>query len=276
MAAKFIDRLLKFTTYTTFGATVLGGLGYSCLYTVDGGERAIMMDYISGIKDDVVIPEGTHFRIPFKQRPIIFDVRIRPREITTKTGTKDLQTVNVTLRVLHRPVISKLPVIMKELGVDYDERILPSVGNEVMKAVIARYKADEIIQRREQVSREIQSMVRKRALEKFHIDLVDVSITDISFSKEFTRAVELKQVAEQEAERQAFLVEKSRYEKEAAVIRAEGEAIAADMISKAMTESGSGLIELRKIEASKEIANVLSRSKNITYLPKDTPYLITK
>nr|CAG4717177.1 unnamed protein product [Naegleria fowleri] len=275
--AHALDKALKFMTAATFAGTGVLALGLSCLYTVDGGERAILMDYVGGgIRDDYVAGEGTHFKIPIIQKPIFFDTRIRPREISTKTGTKDLQTVNITLRVLHRPIIEKLPLIYKELGGDYDERILPSVGNEVMKAVIARYKAEEIIQRREQISKEIQKMVRDRALQKFHIDLVDVSITDLSFSKEFTRAVEMKQVAEQEAERQAFIVEKSRYEKDAAIILAEGEAKAAEMISKAMQQSGSGLIELRKIEASKEIASTLANSKNITYLPKDTPYLITK
>lgn len=102
---------------------------------------------------------------------------------------------------------------------------------------------------------------------EFNIELEDVSITHMTFGKEFTIAVEQKQIAQQEAERAKFIVEKAEQEKQAAIIRAEGEAIAAEMISKSLEKAGSGLIEFRRIEASKEIASVLARSRNVTYLP---------
>ena len=76
--------------------------------------------------------EGTHFRIPWLQTPHIFDVRIRPRNISSATGTKDLQVVTINLRVLSRPEPEKLPLIFSTLGLDYDERVLPSIGNEVL------------------------------------------------------------------------------------------------------------------------------------------------
>ena len=103
--------------------------------------------------------------------------------------------------------------------------------------------------------------------EEFNIELEDVSITHLSFGKEFTFAVEQKQVAQQEAERAKFIVEKAEREKTAAVVRAEGESQAASLISQAIERSGSGLIDLRRIEAAKEIASVLSTSSNVTYLP---------
>lgn len=102
---------------------------------------------------------------------------------------------------------------------------------------------------------------------EFFIELEDVSITHLSFGKEFTLAVEQKQVAQQEAERAKFIVEKAEREKTAAIVRAEGESQAATLISKAMEISGSGFIELRRIEAAKEIAASLSSSQNVTYLP---------
>jgi prohibitin 1 len=79
-----------------------------------------------------VIPEGTHFLFPWLQKPIIFDVRTRPRNISTTTGSKDMQMVSLTLRVLSHPDEDRLPSIYSNLGLDYDDRVLPSIGNEVI------------------------------------------------------------------------------------------------------------------------------------------------
>lgn len=97
--------------------------------------------------------------------------------------------------------------------------------------------------------------------------LEDVSLTHVTFGKEFTKAVEEKQIAQQEAERAKFVVKMSEHEREAAIIRAQAEAKAAKMISDAIESSGSGMIQLRRIEASREIASTLSNSKNIVYIP---------
>ena len=75
---------------------------------MDGGERAVIFDRFDGVKDDV-IGEGTHFRIPFIQYPKIMDIRTVPRVIQSTTGTKDLQMVNISLRVLSHPKEDNLP-----------------------------------------------------------------------------------------------------------------------------------------------------------------------
>src|SRR5690349_10747896 len=67
------------------------------------------------------------------------DIRSRPRVISSVTGTKDLQNVNLSLRVLSRPEEVALPKIYQTLGLDFDDRVLPSLGNEVLKAVVVRH-----------------------------------------------------------------------------------------------------------------------------------------
>ncbi|KAG0719309.1 Protein l(2)37Cc [Chionoecetes opilio] len=91
--------------------------------------------------------------------------------------------------------------------------------------------------------------------------------THLTFGKEFTQAVELKQVAQQEAERAKFLVEKAEQEKKAAVISADGDASAATLLAKAFGDAGEGLVELRRIEASEDIA--YSESVAVTDLEYD-------
>jgi prohibitin 1 len=98
-------------------ATVGGLLVSQAIFDVKGGTRAVIFDRLSGVKENV-INEGTHFLVPWLQKSIIFDVRTKPRSISTTTGSKDLQMVSLTLRVLHRPNVQALPKIY-QVGNDH-------------------------------------------------------------------------------------------------------------------------------------------------------------
>ncbi|MBQ5153801.1 prohibitin family protein, partial [Macrococcus caseolyticus] len=209
----------------------------------------------------------THLLIPWIQKAVLFDVRTKPRNISATTGSKDLQMVTLTLRVLSRPNVSKLPGIYQSLGLDYDERVLPSIGNEVLKSIVAQFDAAELITQREIVSNKIREDLRIRASD-FSIELEDVSITHLTFGHEFTKAVEQKQIAQQDAERAQFLVQRAEQERKAAITRAEGEAQAAETISKAISKAGNGLLQVRRLDAAKEIAATLAASNtSVTYVP---------
>jgi len=261
-----MDKALR-TFGNVSGALAVGAATLNtCLYNVDGGERAVMFDSLRGGIMQQVIGEGTHILIPFIQRPIVMDVRTKPREIPSVTGTKDLQMVNIKMRILWRPVVEELPILYQELGTDFDERVLPSIGNEVLKSVVAQYNAEELLSKRGEVSDRVKREMIKRA-RNFHLTLDDVAITHLTFGREFTKAIEMKQVAYQEAERQQWVVLRAEQERQAVVTRAEGEAEAANIITKAMELTGNAIVEVRRIDAAKEIAGKLANSRNVVYLP---------
>lgn len=140
--------------------------------------------------------------------------------------------------------------------------------NEVTKAVVAKYNASELLTKREIVSKQVSDQLRMRARD-FNIILDDVSITHLAFSKEYTAAVEAKQVAQQDAERSKYVVEKAIQEKRTIVIRAEGEAKSAELIGRVRSilfwpillskvllqaiQNNPAFIQLRRIEAAKEV-----------------------
>lgn len=253
--------------------TALGAAGalsygaYNSVFSVEGGHRAVMFNRITGMKS-TLYGEGLNFNIPWFETPYVYDVRTRPCNLQTLSGSKDLQMVTIGVRVLHKPDANKLVWIYQHLGKNYDERILPSLMNECAKAVVARYNANELLTKRDLVSADIKADLVRRA-GMFNVKLEDVAITHLSFSPEYARAVERKQVAQQDAERAKYIVIGAQQEKQTIITKAKGEAESATLIGLSVKKN-PGFMSLRRIDAARDIAGIVSNSGNKVYLNADS------
>ena len=97
--------------------------------------------------------------------------------------------VKCMMKVNVKPNPRRLPTIYRNLGMDYDGRVLPSIANEVLKSVIARYTATQLINERDQVSARCKDILRER-LEEFNIEVTELAISEMTFGQEFSKAVE--------------------------------------------------------------------------------------
>lgn len=250
------------------GFLMLGGLSLAPLtFIVEGGQRALMFDTITGRGvTEKVLGEGLHFRIPFVYEPIIFSIRLNPVVIETKTPARDLQNIDITVRILEKPDVDNLRKLYLDQRQNYAQRILPNLTHETVKAVVSKYNPDQLIMQRENVSLEIRQGLVNKAKE-FNIIIQDVAIIHIEFSKEYRQAIENKQVSQQMAERAKFIVMRSEEEKKITVIKAEAESESASLFNQAINQYGNAFLELKKLESALVIVENVCKNKNVMFVP---------
>ncbi len=175
---------------------ILGLLFLNPFVTIDAGERGVVLNF--GAVQPVVLDEGLHFRIPIMQNIIEMDVKIQKAQTDSAASTKDLQDTQFSIVVNHHIIPEKANWIYQNIGLSYKQRIIDPSVQEVVKAVSAKYTAEELITQMEKVSREIKELLKNR-VKGYSIIVDDFSIVNFKFSDQFTQAIEEKQTAEQRA-----------------------------------------------------------------------------
>ncbi|MCU0577074.1 MAG: prohibitin family protein [Desulfobacterota bacterium] len=211
---------------------------------IGAGERGVVLNF--GAVQDKVLEEGLHFRIPIMQKIILMDVKVQKATTDAVAASSNLQDVSSTVAINYHIVPDKAQIVYQTIGMQFKERIIDPAVLEVVKAVTARYSAEELITKRTAVSDAMRTNLTQRLM--VHNIAVDAfSIVGFSFSKIFMEAIESKQTAEQLALKAQRDLERIKIEAEQKITAAKAEA---ESLRLQRANISLDLIELRKVEAN--------------------------
>ncbi len=211
---------------------------------VGAGQRGIVLNF--GAVQKQVLEEGLHLRIPVMQEIAIMDVKIQKAETDAAAASADLQDVSSRIALNYHVVPDKANVVYQKIGIQFKERIIDPAIQEVVKAVTAKYTAEELITKRPAVSEAMKVALSERLIAN-NIAVDAFSIVTFSFTKIFTEAIESKQTAEQLALKARRDLDRIKIEAEQKITAARAEA---ESLRLQRANISPDLIELRKIEAN--------------------------
>jgi len=213
---------------------VIAVLLSASIQIVDAGNRGVLRHWNAVDTNVPPLDEGIHFVVPFQDSVINMEVRTLKFVKETSAASKDLQTVSTEVTVNYRPSPNSVHSLYKEVGLEYESRVIQPAVEEVVKQVTANYNASELITKRPQVKSDITQEITTR-LNVYNIHTDVVSITNFQFSSLFDRAIESKVEAEQKAQKaENDLI---RIEVEARQLEAQAEGLAAANIAEASGEA---------------------------------------
>ena len=237
---------------------VIGVIAAAAVTIVDAGHRGVLLHWNAVDLTIAPLGEGLHFIVPFADSVVQMEVRTLKFIKATSSASKDLQTVSTEVTVNYHPSVESIHYLYKEVGLDYESRIIQPAIEEVVKQVTANYNAEELITKRPLVKSDIEIEIGKR-LSEFNIQTDVVSITDFQFSALFAQAIESKVEAEQKAfkaENDLRRIQVEALQSEAIaqgiakanIAQAQGEAQAIQIINQALA-SNPWYLEWLKIQA---------------------------
>ncbi|HZG58397.1 prohibitin family protein [Paenibacillus sp.] len=224
-------------------AILLVVVGFRSFAIVEAGHRGIVLQL--GAVQPQVLSEGLHFKLPFIQSVVPVEVRVQKAESSQVSASRDLQTVTTTLAVNYHLDGATVNTLYQNVGLEYKARIVDPAISESLKAVTAQYTAEDLISKRSEVSMKVKEALTAK-LGLYNMILDEINITEFKFSEEFDRAIEQKQIAEQQALKSKLDLERIKIEKEQEITRAQAQAEALRLQKQEVTPE---LIQLRQIEA---------------------------
>ena len=208
---------------------------FGSFFVVPAGHEGVVFNTFNGVKP-TTYGEGIHLKLPLFETAYDFEVRTRVFNSDASAASKDLQVVSTKVAVNYHLKKESVFSLFKNIGVDYEERIITPSVQEVVKATTAKYLAEELITKRELVKEQIKVALKER-LSIYYIDLDDISITNFDFSEEFNDAIEKKVTAEQNALREQNNLKVVEFQTQQKIVEAKGQSEAIRIINEELQKS---------------------------------------
>jgi len=217
------------------GSTVCGITLWNLLsVTVPTGHRGVVTRF--GRVQPQVLNEGFHFQRPFGFDIEHMNVQVQRNDVEVAVGTQDLQRLTAQISLNWHLNPATVHEVYQEIGNQslVIERIIEPAIHEVVKAATPKRTAEAILKNRAELKAEIDQNIAAR-LESYGVVVDDISLVNISFSPEFAKSIEAKQIAEQEAKQAEYIALKASQEAQAEVNRAKGQAESQRLLRETLT-----------------------------------------
>ncbi|MGH8215150.1 MAG: prohibitin family protein [Rhodanobacteraceae bacterium] len=239
-----VPRLRKPRVLEIAIAALIVVLAWSAFVTVGPGERGVLMTF-GAVEHGVLVP-GLHMKIPFVQTVKLMNVQIQKSETSETAASRDLQDVTTKVAVNWSITAGDAEWVYERLGDETqltDKVIAPIVSNAV-KAVAARYDAEQLVEKRDVVRDQIQQQI-VGALAQYKVQVQGVNITNFNFSDDYAKAIEQKQVAQQRAQQAEYDLARTKVQAQQEVAQAQGQAQAQKLLQTTLTPE---IIRLKAVD----------------------------
>ncbi|MEG0615308.1 MAG: prohibitin family protein [Oscillospiraceae bacterium] len=230
----------------------------SSFCTITAGHTGVITTF--GKPASNVLGEGLHFKIPFIQQIIVVDNRVMKTDIDSSSASKDLQTVTSTISVNYCVNRENSVNIYKNVGLNYDEIIVKPAVQECVKAVTAKFTAEDLIGKRQEISAQMEELLAEK-ISEYGLDIKVFNIISFDFSEEFNKAIEAKQTAQQNALKAEQDLQRIKVEAQQKIEQAKAEAEAYRLKSQEITESMIRMEYINKWDG--KLPTVVSDGTNI-------------
>ena len=227
-------------------------IGFNSFVIINPGQAGVLS--VLGKAKDGALLEGIHFKPPLISEVDVYDVTVQKFEVPGQSSTKDLQQLSASFAINFRLDPVQVVKIRREQGTlqNLVAKVIAPQTQESFKIAAARRTVEEAITKREELKSDFDNALGSR-LDKYGIIVLDTSVIDLTFSPEFARAVEDKQIAEQKAQRAVYVAEEAEQEAEAEINRAKGKAEAQKLLAETLKAQGGQLVlQKEAIEAWKK------------------------
>ncbi len=242
-----VTKIIGFIVLAIVGLVVLISL-FGSFTTISPGEQGIVLRLGSINR---TIDNGLHLKVPLIESVVKINTQVQKEQVKATAASKDLQNVSAEVALNYNLYPDKVVPLYTKIGTEYKTRIIDPAIQEAIKAATAKYTAEELVTKREQVRNDIKLALTDRLTPEY-INVTEVSITNFDFSPTFNSAIEAKVTAEQNALAAKNKLEQIKYEADQTVATAQAQATAIKLQSDAA--NNEKYVALKQLEVQIEFA----------------------
>ena len=238
--------------FSAFFAFLVLVLGLNSFVVINPGQAGVIS--VLGKAQDGALLEGIHFKPPLVSLVDVYDVTVQKFEVPAESLTRDLQSLQSNFAINFRIDPTRVVEIRRTQGTlrNLVAKVIAPQTQEAFKIAAALRTIEESITKRTELKQDFDEALTER-LARYGVIVLDTSIIDLNFSKEFAQSVEEKQIAEQRARQAVYIAQEADQDAQATINRARGKAEAQRLLAETLKAQGGKLVlQKESIEASQE------------------------